>query len=117
MTHPQTVPPGKPPAFRATVHGTLFGGRERHLEDLRAGANLRLIPEYGTHPSAVWVHLESGDPVGHLPDEIGRWLAPWMARGGTARAKALKVHGPHRPSWKRLVIGVALGATGDIPPF
>ena len=117
MNAGRTVPPGRPRSFRTTVHGTLFGGREKLLDRLTVGSQLRLIPEYGREPAAVWVHVDGGDPVGHLPEEIGEWLAPWMAAGGTARAEALKVRGPDEPSWKRLVIGVALGEAVEIPPF
>jgi len=60
-------------------------------------------------PEVVWVHLPSGEPVGHLPHEIGRWLAPWMHRGGMARAHAIRVAGPESPSWRRLLLQVSCG--------
>lgn len=96
------------PRFRATVHGTVFAGRERLLDRVEAGDSLYLIPDPPLEESpGVWVHLESGDPVGHLPPEIERWLAPWMHRGGRARARALRVSGSEVPSWRRLLVEVS----------
>jgi hypothetical protein len=101
--HPQT--------FRTTVHGTVFGRRAAHLDDLEAGDRLLLIPDPpGGDDPAVWVHLQAGDPVGHLPPEINAWLAPWMMRGGAASAVAVRVSGSDVPSWKRLLIEVSCGA-------
>ena len=54
----------------------------------------------------VWVHLSSGQPLGHLPQEVGCWLAPWLQEGGAARVTALRVHGTDAPSWRRLVVQV-----------
>ncbi len=99
-----------PPAaslFRATVHGLAFADRTRHLEGLRPREALLLIPDPpGREPEQVWVHVEGGDPVGHLPDEIGRWLAPWMRGGGRALARVLRIGDETVPSWKRLLIEV-----------
>jgi hypothetical protein len=93
--------------FRTTVHGTVFAHRASHLEELRAGDELILIPDPpDADEPAVWVHLRGGDPVGHLPPEINAWLAPWMLRGGSASATALRVRGSDSPSWKRLLIEV-----------
>ena len=50
--------------------------------------------------------MPEGDLIGHLPPEIESWLAPWMLRGGYARAHAVKVEGEDVPSWRRLVIEV-----------
>ena len=106
MTQVQ-LPPGPPKQFRATVHGTVFAGRERHLEALRPGDSLMLIPDPpGGSRAAVWVHLPSGDPVGHLPPEIGGWLAPWLLAGGRTRATAFRVGDARVPSWRRLVLDV-----------
>lgn len=44
--------------------------------------------------------------MGHLPAEIGRWLAPWMLGGGAAKARVLRASGPHVPSWRRLLLEV-----------
>ncbi len=97
--------------FRATVHGTVFGERAGHLEEITVGDPLLLIPDPpGEEDPAVWVHLAEGDPLGHLPPEIGSWLAPWMLRGGAASARALRVGGGETPSWKRLVVEVRCGA-------
>jgi hypothetical protein len=67
-----------------------------------------LIPDPpGQEEPEVWVHLESGDPVGHLPPEISSWLAPWLRGGGKAAARALRVHGHDVPSWRRLILEVS----------
>lgn len=101
------LPPPAAPHFRATVHGLAFAERARHLERLRPRKEVVLIPDPpGPTEAQVWVHLEEGDPVGHLPDEIGRWLAPWIRDGGRARARVLKVGDETVPSWKRLLVEV-----------
>lgn len=109
-------PAGRPKTFRVTVHGTVFGGRDQLLKDLSAGDALRLVPDPPVQDEPeVWVHLSSGEPIGHLPKEVCSWLAPWMQQGGAARATALRVHGEDAPSWRRLVIEVVCGrepATG-----
>ncbi|HEX7240033.1 MAG TPA: HIRAN domain-containing protein [Longimicrobiaceae bacterium] len=102
-----TFPADHPSTFRTTVHGTVFGERAAHLAALEPGDRLVLIPDPpGEEDPAVWVHLETGDPVGHLPPEINAWLAPWLLRGGSASAVAVKVGGAEEPSWKRLLIEV-----------
>lgn len=103
------LPADAPAVFRATVHGLAFADRSRHLDRLDPGARLHLIPDPpGARLEQVWVHLpgDDPDPVGHLPDEIGRWLAPWMRGGGRAAARALRVGGEEVPSWKRLLVEV-----------
>ena len=108
---PALEPPAAP-LFRATIHGLAFADRARHLSKLSPDEELLLIPDPpGTvSASQVWVHLPEGDPVGHLPNEIGRWLAPWMRRGGRARARVLKVGDESVPSWKRLLVEVSCQA-------
>ena len=109
MNHVLTppFPQGRPRSFRATVHGTVFADRNRHLEHIREGDDLTLMPGPTSDDSPkVWVHLQSGDPVGHLPPEIGRWLAPWMLEGGAAKATAIRVGGRDTPSWRRLLLEV-----------
>ena len=110
---PQTHPPfpeGCPRTFRSTVHGTVFAGRDRHLDRMSPGDPVTLIPDPpGQDDPEVWVHLPTGDPVGHLPPEICRWLWPWMRGGGAARARALRVHGADCPSWRRLLVEVDCG--------
>ena len=111
MTMKPTPPPfpeGRPALFRATVHGTVFADRERHLVHLTEGDSVRLVPDppLQVEPE-VWVHLESGEPVGHLPAEIATWLWPWMSRGGVAEARAVKVRGVDAPSWRRLLLEVS----------
>ncbi|MFW6079037.1 MAG: hypothetical protein ACODAE_05410 [Gemmatimonadota bacterium] len=102
-----TLPSHRPDRFRATVHGLVFGERARHLDRIRAGDELLLIPDPPVEDDpGVWVHLPGGDLVGHLPPEIETWLAPWILRGGRARARALRVSGTDVPSWRRLLIEV-----------
>ena len=82
MPSPPPFPKGCPPCFRATVHGTVFAGRDRLLSAVKDGDHLGLRPDPpGQENPEVWVHLESGDPVGHLPSEISEWLCPWLQRG------------------------------------
>jgi len=103
-------PKGRPMQFRSTVHGTVFAGRDRHLEGMNAGDRVVLIPDPpGQDRPEVWVHLTSGDPVGHLPPEISRWLWPWLQSGGRAVARALRVEGAEVPSWRRLLLEVSCG--------
>jgi hypothetical protein len=105
--HPPPFPVGRPRTFRATVHGTVFAGRERHLERLRDGDPLMVVPDPpGDDEPGVWIHLTSGDPVGHLPPEISAWLWPWLRKGGAAQARAHTVHGAETPSWRRLLVEV-----------
>jgi hypothetical protein len=100
--------PQRPATFRTTVHGTVFGARASHLEEVEAGDRLTLIPDPPDEEEpAVWVHLAAGDPIGHLPPEINVWLAPYLLRGGAASAVAVRVGGTDVPSWKRLVIEVS----------
>ena len=101
------LPANYPATFRSTVHGTVFGTRSDHLEELTEGDTLLLIPDPpGQDDPEVWVHTRGGDPLGHLAPEIGSWLAPWLLGGGAASATALRVRGSEVPSWKRLVIEV-----------
>lgn len=110
---PPPLPQGCPGSFRATVHGTVFAGRDRHLEKLQAGDELTLLPDPpGQDNPNVWVHTRTGDPVGHLPPEIGEWLAPWMLSGGWATARALRVSGADVPSWRRLLLEVNCDVSG-----
>jgi hypothetical protein len=109
----QELPPfpeGRPRCFRSTVHGTCFAGRDRWLDVMSEGDEVRLVPDPPVQdPPEVWVHLPSGEPVGHLPPEISRWLWPWMRGGGLAKARASSVHGADVPSWRRLVLDVRCG--------
>jgi len=87
----------------------VFCERSRHLSQLRAGDPLLILPGPPCDDEpGVWVHLPTGDVIGHLPPEIEVWLAPWMLRGGKASARALKVEGDDVPSWRRLFIEVDL---------
>ena len=109
------LPAGPPARFRSTVHGTVFAGRDRHLDALNPGDSLVLIPDPpGDGRGVVWVHLPAGDPVGYLPREIGGWLGPWLRAGGRTRATALRVGNDRVPSWRRLVLDVrCLGGDGQ----
>lgn len=104
---PPSLPSHAPPVFRATVHGLAFADRARHLQRVDAGQSLLLIPDPpGSTVEQVWVHLPGGEPLGHLPDEIASWLAPWMRQGGRARVRTLRVGDADVPSWKRLLVEV-----------
>lgn len=105
---PPPFPEGRPPCFRSTVHGTVFAGRDRFLTTISAGDKVRLVadPPVQIDPE-VWVHLESGEPIGHLPAEIGRWLWPWLTSGGVAEARAVQVRGDDVPSWRRVLLEVS----------
>ena len=105
---PPSFPSERPRRFRATVHGMIFAGRDQHMVRIQAGDRLTLIPDPpGQEDPDVWVHLRSGEPVGHLPPEIGQWLAPWMLQGGGAWARVLRASGPDVPSWRRLLLEVS----------
>jgi hypothetical protein len=107
---PPPLPPERPPCFRATVHGTVFGERAEHLGRLRAGDEVLLIPGPPVDDEpGIWVHTSTGDVIGHLPPEIEHWLAPWMLRGGRATARAVRVSGVDTPSWRRVLLEVELG--------
>ena len=101
------LPKDRPTCFRSTVHGTVFAGRDRHLNSVSDGDTLCLVadPPAQDNPE-VWVHLPSGDPIGHLPPEIAQWLWPWMLQGGVAEARALRVRGADVPSWRRVLLEV-----------
>lgn len=111
IAEPLSAAPGSASVFRATVHGLAFDDRIRHLAAVHPREELLLIPDPpGGEPDVVWIHLPAGDPVGHLPPEIGTWLAPWMRLGGSARVRVLRVGDKSVPSWKRLLIEVTCSA-------
>lgn len=102
---------GSHAVFRSTLHGTVFAGRERLLDELHDGDPVLVIPDPpGGEDPEVWVHLATGEPVGHLPPEIAHWLWPRLQQGERATATALRVHGDDAPSWRRVVVEVALGS-------
>lgn len=106
-TNPPPFPEGRPATFRATVHGTIFADRERHFDELKEGDAVRLVPDPPVQETPeVWVHLTSGEPIGHLPPDIASWLWPWMSGGGSAEAHAIRVEGVDAPSWRRLLVEV-----------
>jgi len=103
-------PTDLPTRFRSTVHGAVFADRARHLDSLNPGDTLLLVPDPpDAEEPAVWVHLATGDPVGHLPPAIATVLAPWMLQGGRASATVLEVGGEQVPSWRRLLVEVVCG--------
>ena len=94
--------------FRTAVLGTVFGTRTEVVHRLHQGDHLILVPDPpGTDIPAVWVHAAGGDLVGHLPFQIGVWLAPWMFDGGRCSARVEKVGSDDVESWRRLVIDIA----------
>jgi hypothetical protein len=93
--------------FKTPVYGTVFGQRMEVVHRLHEGDDLILVPDPpGTDNPFVWVHARGGDVVGHLPDAISHWLAPWMLDGGRAAGSVEKVKGDDVPSWRRLIIRV-----------
>lgn len=101
------LPQDQPATFRTTVHGTVFADRAARVSALAEGEELLLIPDPPLEEDpAVWVHVRAGDLVGHLPPEVNQWLAPWLLRGGDAKAHVARLHGPEAPSYKRLVIEI-----------
>jgi hypothetical protein len=83
------------------------------LGDVDDGDALRLLADPpGQEEPEVWVHLTSGDPIGHLPPEISGWLCPWLQGGGVAHARALRVRGEEVPSWRRVVLEVVCRTEG-----
>jgi hypothetical protein len=104
---PPPFPLGCPTCFRSTVHGSVFAGRDRHLVAVHEGDPVALLPDPpGQSVPEVWVHLPTGDPIGHLPPEISGWLCPWMQEGGRVDATAVRVRGEDAPSWRRVVLEV-----------
>ena len=102
--------------FRTAVHGTVFAKRTEVVHRLKRGDTLILVPDPpGTDDPNVWVHARGGDVVGHLPPDIGAWLAPWMLEGGRCRAEVEKVGTDEVASWRRLVIAVHCRLPGDAP--
>jgi hypothetical protein len=86
----------------------VFAGRDRFVDRLHEGDTVKLVPDPPVqNEPEVWVHLQTGEPIGHLPAEIARWLWPWLSRGGVAEARALSVQGADVPSWRRLLLEVS----------
>jgi hypothetical protein len=107
------LPQSRPANFQTSVHGTVFGERAARVAKIQRGEELLLIPDPPMEDDPqVWVHARGGEPLGHLPPEINQWLAPWLLRGGHARATAIRVHGDDVPSWKRLIIEVSCTQAG-----
>jgi hypothetical protein len=101
------LPARQPEHFFATVHGTVFGERWERVDSIQAGDDLVLLPDPPvTDDPGVWVHRQDGSVIGHLPPEIGQWLAPWMLQGGSATATAVRVSDANVPSWRRVLLEV-----------
>ncbi|MBB4635813.1 hypothetical protein [Longimicrobium terrae] len=101
------LPQDHPATFRTSVHGTIFADRAARIDQLGEGDALVLIPDPPMEDDPmVWVHLGTGDPLGHLPPEINQWMATWLLRGGSATATVAKLHGHDVPSYKRLIIEI-----------
>jgi len=102
--------PSTPPHdehFRTPVYGTVFARRTDVVHRLRVGDRLILVPDPpGTDSPFVWVHARGGDVVGHLPESISQWMAPWMLEGGRASAFVEKLESDDVASWRRLIIDV-----------
>jgi hypothetical protein len=93
--------------FRTPVYGTVFGERQGVVRRLNPGDRLILVPDPpGTDNPQVWVHARGGDVVGHLSDDVAKWLCPWMLEGGRCGAVVQKVGDDDVASWRRLVIEV-----------
>lgn len=102
-----TLRPPHSEHFRTPVHGTVFAHRTEVVHRLAVGDPLILVPDPpGVDDPNVWVHAPGGDVIGHLPPDIGAWLAPWMLEGGRCRAVVTKVGSDDVESWRRLIIVV-----------
>ncbi len=108
--HALPLPPGCPARFLVTAHGTVFAGREVHLQALREGDRLLLAAGSpgSCHPE-VWIHREDGELLGHVPPAVAEWLAPWLAGGGKAVGRVVRIRGEEAPSYRRLVMEVICG--------
>lgn len=103
------LPPPLPPEelrHRTNVHGTVFAARAAVVERLQEGEKLLLVPDPPTEdePPAVWVHVAGGDVLGHVPQQIAAWLAPWMLGGGRCQAHVIAIRGPDVASFNRIEI-------------
>ena len=86
------------------VHGTVFGDRPAVLARVAPGDRLLLVPDPPDVPPAVWVHVAGGDVLGHLPEQIAAWLAPWLLEGGRGTAVVTTVHDDRTESWRRIEV-------------
>jgi len=99
--------------FRTPVYGTVFGQRMDVVHRLAIHDRLILVPDPpGTDNPFVWVHARGGDVVGHLPESISNWMAPWMLDGGRAAATVAKVESDEVASWRRLIVEIRCYADG-----
>lgn len=110
---PRPVP--QPPleaVTRTHVHGTVFAARGAVVDRLRADDPLLLVPDPpgdDDEAPAVWVHVQGGDVLGHVPVQVAAWLAPYMLAGGRCRARVTHVGAPGTASWSRVEIELARG--------
>jgi hypothetical protein len=104
-----TIPPRDDPTFGVPfsthVLGTVFGERAAVVGRLHVGDRLIIVPDPpGAQIPAVWVHASGGDVVGHLPNQVAVWLAPWLLQGGRCAAIIESIGGEGTESWRRLVV-------------
>jgi hypothetical protein len=98
--------------FSTAVHGTVFAARARVVDRLQEGDAVVLIPDPpGAEVPAVWVHAHGGDVVGHVPQQVAAWLAPWMLGGGRCQARVESIGTADVESWRRLIIRVRCSAS------
>lgn len=108
---PVPAPPTET-TLRTHVHGTVFAARTAVVDRLHTGDPLLLVPDLpgdDDEPPAVWVHVQGGDVLGHVPVQVAAWLAPYMLAGGRCRATVTHVGGPETASWHRVEIELARG--------
>jgi HIRAN domain len=102
---PSPTPP-KELHLRTNVHGTVFAARRAVADRLAVGEPLLLVPELPKEEElpAVWVHVQGGDVLGHVPVHVAAWLAPFMLAGGRCQAVVSEVRGADVESWNRIEI-------------
>ncbi len=110
------VPPPMPPKelrLRTNVHGTVFAARTAVVDRLAVGDSLLLVPDplQEGEPPAVWLHVAGGDVLGHLPQQVSAWLAPFMLAGGRCQARVVVIRGADAPSWSRIGIELERSAS------
>ena len=80
-------PDGRPPHFRATVHGIAFADRDRHLEALEAGDSLYLIPDLPDQETPGGLGASPGRRPPRPPPDRDQCVAGAMAVRGRGRQR------------------------------